>query len=306
MTNILKSLIALTFVLFLSLPDAQARFSPPENCPEIPFGKGRLWKVTSPQGISSYVFGTVHTANPKVLQIPGIIMEAFNRSHTIVLELSTGDQLVFDAAAAMFGGPGYSLQRTIPAPLFKTSVQYIKKYGIPPELLDNLKIWAVAITLSLPPEKRQNKGPLTFLDKELEKLGKKLGKGIFPLEKPAEQLGLFDTLPLSVQTEYLQQVVKDHPNVEEQIAELTQFYLSGNTGWIYCKVENDLQGTSEAFKSFMREDLLNIRNAKMVDRSLPKLSKGGLFIAVGALHLPGKKGILSLLKNKGYRISKEY
>ena len=302
----MKFLTSILVVLFLVLPEAQAKFDPPENCPDIPYGEGRLWKVTSPQGISSYVFGTVHTANPKVLQVPGIIMEAFNRSHTIVLETSTGDQMVFNAAAAMFGGPGYSLKRTIPAPLFKKSAEYVKKYGIPAEFLDNLKVWAVAITLSLPPEKRKNKGPLTFLDKELEKLGKKLGKEIFPLEKPAEQLDLFDKLPLPVQTEYLEMVVRDHPKVDEQIAELTQFYLSGNTGWIFCKVENDLQETSEAFKSFMREDLLNIRNVKMVDRSLPKLEKGGLFIAVGALHLPGEKGILALLKNKGYRISKEY
>jgi hypothetical protein len=44
----------------------------------------------------------------------------------------------------------------------------------------------------------------------------------------------------------------------------------------------------------------------MVDRMQPFLDAGGAFIAIGAMHLPGDDGVLSLLANKGYEISAVY
>ena len=44
----------------------------------------------------------------------------------------------------------------------------------------------------------------------------------------------------------------------------------------------------------------------MVDRMAPRLAEGNAFIAVGALHLPGEKGVLNLLQQGGYRVSAVY
>jgi hypothetical protein len=38
----------------------------------------------------------------------------------------------------------------------------------------------------------------------------------------------------------------------------------------------------------------------------PRLGEGGAFIAIGALHLPGETGLLSLLAAQGYQISRVY
>jgi uncharacterized protein YbaP (TraB family) len=42
----------------------------------------------------------------------------------------------------------------------------------------------------------------------------------------------------------------------------------------------------------------------MVERMLPHIAERSAFIAVGALHLPGEEGILSLLEQRGYRVSR--
>ena len=52
--------------------------------------------------------------------------------------------------------------------------------------------------------------------------------------------------------------------------------------------------------------LLDERNARMVERMAPRLTEGDAFIAVGALHLPGERGILNLLAERGYRIFRVY
>ncbi len=41
----------------------------------------------------------------------------------------------------------------------------------------------------------------------------------------------------------------------------------------------------------------------MRDRALPLLGKGGAFIAVGALHLPGDKGLVALFREAGYTVT---
>jgi uncharacterized protein len=48
------------------------------------------------------------------------------------------------------------------------------------------------------------------------------------------------------------------------------------------------------------------RNLRMVERMTDRLAEGGAFVAVGALHLPGERGILNLLAGRGYRISRVY
>lgn len=43
----------------------------------------------------------------------------------------------------------------------------------------------------------------------------------------------------------------------------------------------------------------------MLNSARADLDKGGVFIAVGAAHLGGEKGLLNLLKKSGYKLKKE-
>ena len=44
------------------------------------------------------------------------------------------------------------------------------------------------------------------------------------------------------------------------------------------------------------------RNLRMLNRALPLLEEGCTFIAVGALHLPGEKGLLALIEAAGFDV----
>lgn len=45
------------------------------------------------------------------------------------------------------------------------------------------------------------------------------------------------------------------------------------------------------------------RNKNMADRIAHILKEKNIFVAIGALHLPGKNGVIELLRAKGYRVS---
>jgi uncharacterized protein len=49
--------------------------------------------------------------------------------------------------------------------------------------------------------------------------------------------------------------------------------------------------------------MVNARNIIMAERGEAFLAKGNAFIAVGALHLPGEKGLVELLKANGYTLT---
>jgi uncharacterized protein YbaP (TraB family) len=44
----------------------------------------------------------------------------------------------------------------------------------------------------------------------------------------------------------------------------------------------------------------------MVERMEARLTEGGAFIAMGALHLYGSRGVPALLEQKGYRVTRIY
>ena len=46
------------------------------------------------------------------------------------------------------------------------------------------------------------------------------------------------------------------------------------------------------------------RNARMVQRMDLLLTNGNAFVAIGAGHLPGRKGIINMLAQRGYNVSR--
>jgi uncharacterized protein YbaP (TraB family) len=79
------------------------------------------------------------------------------------------------------------------------------------------------------------------------------------------------------------------------------------TGIIAAYHQDDLSELYEAamlsgMEAGDMEVLLDERNQAWVPKLAPELNKGGLFIAVGALHLPGEQGLIALLQAEGYKL----
>ena len=49
--------------------------------------------------------------------------------------------------------------------------------------------------------------------------------------------------------------------------------------------------------------MVTARNRTMAANAAPILQRGNAFIAVGALHLPGEKGLIELLRRDGYTVT---
>ncbi|MEH6546022.1 MAG: TraB/GumN family protein [Sneathiella sp.] len=305
-SKLIFGLIALSLVS-ISSQNVAAKVDAPENCETRPFDKGRLWKVSLEGTPPSYIFGTMHSKDPRILHLPGVIMQAFNSSNTAVFETSLKNEDMARSRAMMLLPQGQNLRAKIGPERFKKLAEIAAPYGLDAQTLNRVKIWAAAAIISQPPPTLNDNAPkMALLDKELEKTAINAGKIVLALETNKEQLNVFDTTSEEVQLEYLDQSILEHGRLDEELETITSYYLSGNTGWIACDLEETLATASKGLNYMMTEKLVDARNRRMVERMLPTLKQGNVFVGIGALHLPGENGILALLQAKGYSIEKKY
>ena len=297
--------LVLLAVLLLASPPSFADFV--QSCAERPFDKGKLWEVRKDNGPKSFLFGTMHSKDPRILHLPGVVMQALNRSQVFIMETTLSRQNMQESRTLMMAPYGEDLREQLGENRLTQLKKISPEYRIPLQNLLQLKIWAIASVLSQPPTSPSKQdGQLTLLDRELEKVALNQNKQIVPLESAADQLGLFDNLSLPAQLELLDSALEGYQELDRELEQLTQHYLKGETGWFFCNMEDELKSASPEIKDFVLNKLIINRNKNMVDGIVKQIENAEAFIAIGALHLPGEKGVLNHLLRLGYTIRKRF
>lgn len=104
----------------------------------------------------------------------------------------------------------------------------------------------------------------------------------------------------------LEDTLRQLPEMQKMFDQLHALYLARDLGRLMKLAdEQQAKGNREVGKKVM-DQLLTQRNRRMAERAEPYLKQGNAFIAVGALHLPGSEGVLSLMAKRGYRVSVVY
>ncbi|MGH8755818.1 MAG: TraB/GumN family protein, partial [Burkholderiales bacterium] len=164
------------------------------------------------------------------------------------------------------------------------------------------KPWALMLTLILP-KVRQG----VIVDDVLYQQALQQNKSVHQLESVEEQISVFDGLPMEVQVSLLKHTVDHRDLIPGMIEKSIQAYLKRDMGamWEINKSMMEDEADKNLNEAFLQRVLYD-RNKHMAGRMQPLLVEGGAFIAVGALHLYGEKGVLSLLQSSGYRVTRMY
>ena len=263
--------------------------------------KGTLWKIEKQQGKTSYLLGTVHVSDPRIINFRPELKNVLAKVSSISIEAKLDLELQMAVAMKMFA-PGSNLEEDIGALYFKKITKEMLKYNMTPDMVRQLKPWAVMMTLSIP----SGNDPAAFMDALIYKYALEKGKDVYGLETLDEQLSIFDSMPLMDQIILLKQTVDELSKRDAQLEEMLLIYLDSDL--------NRLADINEAHLKKMDNDLLenlmiklvDDRNKTMLSRMNPRLLEGNALIAVGALHLVGEKGLINLLRQKGYTLKPVY
>ena len=263
--------------------------------------RGLLFEVSGCETAPSYLFGTIHSEDPRVIHLPAPVQAQFDQAQGFVTEAVPDPESVRTATALMHLTDGRTLKQVLPSPLYDQAVVVMATLGMPEATIQTLKPWALVTLLSSPPSTTGE-----FLDVRLYRAALAQGKPVVGLETLDEQVALFDTLSETDQIALLNQTLAIHGELSGVFQRLVAAYVHRDLSTL--SELNDIYqrwGAPDLAERFHRV-AIDERNARMAERMAPLLTRGNQFIAVGALHLPGPKGLLQRLMDRGCRVRAVY
>ena len=254
----------------------------------------------------SYIFGTHHLAPISVIEEFGAL-EPYNSTQQVVGEIDmTQDQMAMQLQMQphMMAPADSTLSKVISPEDFKVISEEFKNWapmpGMTLEMLDMLKPMAVnsMVAVTMATKSMPEFNAAEQLDSWFQISGKAAGKKIVPLETAEQQaVLLFDKTPISIQAEALVEMLKDPKKAMESTEQLTNAYMTQDLAKML-----ELSEADDEHPEFM-EAILDNRNADWLTKLPAIFAEGPTFVAVGALHLAGDKGILEGLRKLGYSVT---
>jgi uncharacterized protein len=306
--------IALGLLVLASL--ALASCAKPEAPPlpprvDIPHGQGRLWKIEGEDIRISYVFGTLHVSDPRVLNVPFPVEEAFNKSEIAAFEavLAPGENEKRFGEHYVKLPDGTTTRGLVGNDAWGKLVSVYKGRGYWRPRND-IKPWVFWRSLggsraNFYGNDRERNPDQPILDDWLEDRARKGGKEVVGLETAEENFAIYDGMPMDIQVSLLQTAL-DHYHEETFGIPRLQIYLDGDLAQSRALWELALGRLDPEAARILDDRLLDDRNRVMVDRMLPLMRRASTFVAVGAGHMAGDQGILRLLEQRGFTVTRLY
>jgi len=277
---------------------------------EIPNGTGHFWRIEKPGLKPSHLFGTAHVSEARALNQLDRIEPALAASDTLLVELDLDSLSPLEMADIITQNSlpeGTTLDDFLSPDEEQALGRLTASHGMPWFSARKLRPALLAVILAVPPcaklaELRGEK----VLDERIVGRARTAGLRVEALETIDEQIAALAALKDDLQLAALVETADEEPGLGEDVYETTlALYAQGTI----AKVEPLVEALGKRFPAMlpayadMREPLIVARNRVMHERALPHVEKGGAFIAVGALHLPGADGLVELFRQSGFTVT---
>lgn len=270
-----------------------------------------LWRITPAdgKGKASYLYGTIHIPDDRVLALPKVVSEAVDGADALYCEIPMDMATQLSLAPKMMLPDDQSLDKILPKALYDRLSKLFDEKGLPLAPLSKMKIWAITTQVVMLDHLMEfaSKQPLDMvLYKRAEQAGKKVGG----LETIQEQISVFDDLTQDEQVRMLEQTLDLMDEFKakgtDPIKELLTAYLQGDDKKLLDAMLESYDPDNDLDRKVMKR-LFDDRNHRMTERIGKKLSEApgkSIFFAVGAGHLVGDKGMVAMLRQAGYKVER--
>jgi len=260
-----------------------------------------LWKISGKNLTKpSYVFGTMHLICASDIELSDSLKKAIQNSDNVYLELDMDDMWQMMSAMMHMNMKGdTTLSDLLSAEDYKKVQNYFKEHSslIPFSMMERYKPLLIE---SIIMEQSKPCDNLIVIEQLVMEEAKKTGKDIKGLETFDYQLAIFDKIPYQLQAQQLVKLVDEAKGggsgSDDEIKILTDAYRQQQLNKM-----DELTKEDPSIGKFA-DILLYDRNANWSKKIQELMPGSSLVIAVGAGHLPGKKGVLNLLREAGYKV----
>jgi len=271
-----------------------------------PFERGLLFRLERDGVAPSYVFGTLHSADPRVTRLPQAVQRAFAQARTFAPEIQLSEREIADFFEAAQFDDGRRLSDFFDPPTLEAIRIALGAGAPPPAVLARLKPWAVLLKLAERREADTAGGPT--LDQVLLAQARRRRLAILGLELPDEQVAAFDAIPVASQVALVGFLLAERDALAREHDAVVAAWLDRDLAKLAAlsSAPGRLRPAIVPHLAALTRHLVENRSVLMAHRLALPLRRGNVFVAVGALHLYGERGLLALLREQGYRVRRVY
>lgn len=261
-----------------------------------------LWEVSSLTN-KVYLYGTVHAGKPQWYPLPEEVERAFNDSSVLVVEADISDaEAMQKSAQAMTYPPPDELKNHVPADQYARMLKLLPRYRFTERDVAHARPFMVVSLLVFAEWARSGFRPGAGVDDYLIRKAQAEQKPIAEIEGVATQLRLMESLTEKQQQDLFKGTLDalDEDLTTEQIKGMVAAWQAGDPDALLevaRRYNEKVPGAAEFEDKFVwqrHDDMLKKVEGWLAERRKP------YFIAVGALHLAGPKGLVELLRKRGY------
>lgn len=292
---------------------------PPEYLVELdqaasvfPFSSGRFFEVSKGEA-KSILFGTIHLPDPDVSSIPPRLEMEIRRARSVFIEITRLEEIRMQRTlmlepARTRNKEGRRISDFASRAEMDALALALANHGLTRSAFDKLEPWFLNMMLALPkcPAKRQSKDE-KILDRAIEATAERAGIPVFGLEDAGDILAVLSSGTYEEQVDNLIMGLPLLENAADTLEVTKQLYLNGEISkiWEFSRMEAEQYfepaTVVPVFESAYKQ-LVTLRNETWLELLAEEFETGGVVVAVGALHLGGKSGLLSRLEDEGYTI----
>jgi uncharacterized protein YbaP (TraB family) len=249
-----------------------------------------LWRISG-NGLQqpSYLYGTMHLSDRRLFYFSDSLYKALEQSQGFAMELDPEEMM--DSVLKMIEKDESPLLKDIISEreYKKISQKLEKEIGIPADKITRKKI--SQLRRSKMYAHKKDDAMKTAMDLYLYDIAKRMGKTVGGIEDVSDQMDMLDETGKDIKMDELLKEIDDE-NINKYMERMISLY-----------VKEDINGIDKMIGSYQSNVLdLVKRNKKMAVRMDSLANIRNSFFAVGAAHLPGDSGVITMLRSRGFTV----
>jgi uncharacterized protein YbaP (TraB family) len=258
-----------------------------------------LWEVSG-NGLTSpsYIMGTLKFIGEKEFFIPAEVHASLKKCKIFAIEDQIDHKAQHEFNKAVHFPEGKSLKDVMSAEDYlKVTNLFEKEFGIDQDKFKSHYANLIPLALSITMTRLSLHEKVKYYDIELVREAKKNKLSTFSLESIEREAEALHKYPIEDQVKALLHSVTNFEAQKNEFQLLMKDYPHGDLDKIFAYTLHPMDNNPVFIEEFYYK-----RNAEWMPKIDKMMHDKPSFVAVGVSHLEGEKGILSLLKEKGYTI----
>lgn len=259
-----------------------------------------LWKVEGPHN-TIYLLGSIHLLKKSDYPLAPVIESAFSNAQVVAFETDIGQ--VAQASAAILTQcllpAGETIQDEISPKTYALLSNYLSSAGVPVATVSQMKPGFAAFLLEAVESQKLGLDPQYGLDETFFAQARAAGKTIVPLEPVDFQIKLLTTFSKEEGNLILQSTLADMTNTDTEFDQMVGAWKTGDSATLNKLLTEAFDDSPAIYKRLVTD-----RTARWLPEVEQLLdARKPAIVIVGAGHVIGDKGLVALLRKKGYKIT---